>query len=131
MIALDTNILVRLLTNDDPIQAKKAALLIDSEQAFFVPLTVCLELEWLLRGAYGLEIKQLANSFEALLAIRNLSFESEVLIVQALGHYSKGIDFADALHLASASKCDSLVTLDKNFAKKSLKLKTVPIVELL
>jgi predicted nucleic acid-binding protein len=41
------------------------------------------------------------------------------------------MDFADALHLASASKCDSLLTFDKDFVKKSLKLKTVPIVGLL
>jgi predicted nucleic acid-binding protein len=53
------------------------------------------------------------------------------VVVQALALYAKGMDFADALHLASASKSDSLITFDEDFVKKSLKLKTVPVVELL
>jgi predicted nucleic-acid-binding protein len=51
MIVLDTNILARLVTNDDPVQARQSASLIDTGNALFVPLTVFLELEWVLRGA--------------------------------------------------------------------------------
>ena len=54
-IALDTNLLVRLLTGDDPEQARRVADLIDACPACFVPITVVLELEWVLRGAYRLE----------------------------------------------------------------------------
>ena len=54
MIALDTNVLVRLVTGDDATQAKRAAARIDTGDAFFVSLTVALELEWVLRGAYKL-----------------------------------------------------------------------------
>jgi predicted nucleic-acid-binding protein len=54
-IALDTNLLVRLLTGDDPEQARRVADLIDASPACFVPITVVLELEWVLRGAYRLE----------------------------------------------------------------------------
>ena len=50
-VALDTNVLVRLLVNDDPAQAEQAAALIDASAACFVPITVALELEWVLRGA--------------------------------------------------------------------------------
>jgi len=50
-VALDTNVLVRLLVNDDPVQAELAADLIDVSSACFVPITVVLELEWVLRGA--------------------------------------------------------------------------------
>ena len=53
-VALDTNVLVRLLVNDDPAQAEQAAALIDASAACFVPITVALELEWVLRGAYKL-----------------------------------------------------------------------------
>lgn len=52
MNAIDTNVLVRLLVADDMTQAQQAAALIDSGQAFFVPITVVLELEWILRGFY-------------------------------------------------------------------------------
>lgn len=47
-VALHTNVLVRLLVNDDPVQAEQAAALIDSSAACFVPITVALELEWVL-----------------------------------------------------------------------------------
>lgn len=53
MIAVDTNILVRLLTNDDPVQARKAMVILGSEE-IFVPVTVLLEAEWVLRYSYGL-----------------------------------------------------------------------------
>jgi hypothetical protein len=54
-IALDTNLLVRLLSGDDPELARRVADLIDASPACFVPITVVLELEWVLRGASRLE----------------------------------------------------------------------------
>jgi predicted nucleic-acid-binding protein len=54
-VALDTNLLVRLLTGDEPEQARRVADLIDTSPACFVPITVVLELEWVLRGAYRLD----------------------------------------------------------------------------
>lgn len=60
MIALDTNILARLVTNDDPVQAHEAAALIDAGKALFVPFTVTLELEWVLRGAGTIKSKLIA-----------------------------------------------------------------------
>lgn len=53
-VALDTNVLVRLLVNDNPSQAELAAALIDASSACFVPITVVLELEW--GAAWGLQI---------------------------------------------------------------------------
>lgn len=63
-VALDTNVLVRLLVNDDPAQAEQAAELIDSSPACFVPITVALELEWVLRGAYKLPREAVITAFE-------------------------------------------------------------------
>jgi predicted nucleic-acid-binding protein len=53
-VSLDTNVLVRLLVIDDLVQAEQVAALIDASEACFVPITVALELEWVLRGAYKL-----------------------------------------------------------------------------
>ena len=53
-VTLDTNVQVRLLVNDDPAQAEQASALIDASASCFVPITVVLELEWVLRGAYKL-----------------------------------------------------------------------------
>ena len=80
MIALDTNVLARLVTNDDKTQAKEAANLIDSGVALFVPITVMLELEGVLRGAYHLDTAAVLRTFEHLLSIRNISFERQANI---------------------------------------------------
>lgn len=128
MIALDTNILARLVTNDRPAQARQAAALIDTGNALFVPLTVTLELEWVLRGAYLLDKSAIARSFEALLSVRNINFERQSDIQQALQYYQSGFDFADALHHAGTAGCKALATFDKKFEKLAAKIKLKPPV---
>lgn len=83
-VALDSNVLVRLLVNDDPVQAQQAAALIDSSAACFVPITVVLELEWVLRGACKLQREAVIAAFEGLLAIRHLHLEQDDRVRQAL-----------------------------------------------
>lgn len=128
MIALDTNVLARLVTNDDPAQARQAVSLIDTGNALFVPLTVTLELEWVLRGAYSLDKPAIARSFEALLSVRNMNFERQADIQQALQHYQSGFDFADALHHAGTTGCKALATFDQKFKKLATKAKLKPPV---
>lgn len=131
MIALDTNILVRLIVNDDPVQGKKAAKLIDSTDAFFVPLTVTLELEWVLRGHYQQPPAAVALALRAVLEISNLHFECEPEVLRALRHYENGLDFADALHHAKSEGCKMMQTFDKNFSHKAQTGKLYPPVKLL
>jgi predicted nucleic-acid-binding protein len=69
-VALDTNLLVRLLSGDEPEQARRVADLIDTSPACFVPITVVLELEWMLRGAYRLDRPAVIAALEGLMAIR-------------------------------------------------------------
>ncbi len=128
MIALDTNILARLVTNDDPVQARQSASLIDTGNALFVPLTVTLELEWVLRGAYSLDRPAIVRSFEALLSVRNMNFERQSDIQLALQYYQSGFDFADALHHAGTTGCKALATFDRKFEKLAAKAKLKPPV---
>lgn len=128
MIALDTNVLARLVINDDKAQAQEAMLLLDSGVALFVPLTVMLELEWVLRGAYRLEMAAILRTFEYLLSIRNIHFERQTHIEQALKHYAQGFDFADALHHSVVSDCVGLASFDKKFEKLGAKIKLKPAV---
>jgi len=128
MIALDTNILVRLVTNDDLAQARQSAELIDTGGAFFVPFTVMLELEWVLRGAYLLDKSAIVRSFEALLSVRNINFERLSDIQHALQYYESGFDFADALHHAGSTGCKALLTFDRKFEKLATKAKLKPPV---
>lgn len=114
-IALDTNLLVRLLTNDDPQQAGRVAELIDASPACFVPITVVLELEWVLRGAYRLPRQAIISALRGLLQIRQLHLEQEEQVVQALDWYAQGLDFADALHLLRSEGCSALISFDRAF----------------
>lgn len=128
MIALDTNILARLVINDDPLQAKQAAALIDGGSALFVSVTVMLELEWVLRGAYQLERAAILKTFEYLVSIRTISFERPSCLEQALHYYALGFDFADALHHAAIAHCDGFATFDKKLVKLAARAKLIPKV---
>jgi predicted nucleic-acid-binding protein len=127
-VALDTNLLVRLLTNDDPEQARRVADLIDDSSACFVPITVVLELEWVLRGAYQLPRESIIRAFRGLIAIRHLHLEQEEQVLQALEAYGQGLDFADALHLLRSEGCAALVSFDRAFAAKAGELALTPAV---
>ena len=128
-VALDTNLLVRLLTNDDPEQARRVADLIDDSSACFVPITVVLELEWVLRGAYQLPREAIIRAFRGLSAIRQLHLEQEEQVLQALETYAQGLDFADALHLLRSEGCAALVSFDRAFAAKAGELALTPAVQ--
>ncbi len=128
MIALDTNVLVRLVTGDDAVQAKRVAARLDTSDIFFVPLTVTLELEWVLRGAYRIAPDIVARAMEALMSIRNVRFADEPAITRALVLYRQGLDFADALHLQGAHGCDGLLSFDCKFRNRAQRAKLYPPV---
>jgi predicted nucleic-acid-binding protein len=118
-VALDTNLLVRLLTNDDPQQAAKVADLIDASAGCFVPITVVLELEWVLRGAYKLPREAVIRAFEGLMAIRQVHLEQEELVRRVLEWHRQGVDFADALHLARSEGCEALLSFDRSLVRQA------------
>ena len=128
-VALDTNVLVRLLVNDDPSLAQRAAAVIDASPGCYVPITVTLELEWVLRGAYKLPRDAVVTAFEGLLAIRHLHLEQEDLVRRALGWHRMGLDFADALHLARSEGCDALISFDRPLAQLASQLNLQPPVQ--
>ena len=118
MIGVDTNVLVRYLVEerdtDTATQLQRAAArrLMESGQTLFVPKSVMLELEWVLRGYYGFAKGQVAQAFEALLQIPSVEIEDRSVVEQALAGLQKGLDFADALHHASCRRCNALASFD-------------------
>ncbi len=135
MIALDTNILARAIAEEadaDAVtlrQQRQARALLSSGQPLFVPVTVVLELEWVLRGAYGMPVAEVAAVLEDLLSIESLTVDRAGAVARALKHYAAGLDFADALHLAHAGVCGSLATFDRRFANKARKQGLSPPVQ--
>ena len=118
MIAVDTNLIVRLLTEDDPAQAKRAAKAMESDE-IFIPKTVLLETEWVLRHAYKVGKEGIISGFEKMMGLPNVLVEDQQALFQAISWYGSGLDFADALHLASSIKADRFVTFDKTFRRKA------------
>lgn len=118
MIAADTNILVRLLTGDDATQFKAATKLFSGERVF-IPDTVLLETEWVLRAAYRLECANVCDAFRRLLGLPNVVVADGQRLANAIGWHQSGLDFADALHLSHSQDCDSMKTFDADFIKQA------------
>ena len=113
MIALDTNMLVRALVADHPDQVAVVRQLIAGDTVF-VPRTVLLETEWVLRARYKRTPAELLPFFRALLETDDTVVETAEEVSNAIDWYAQGADFADALHLAA---CGNAVmhTFDRNF----------------
>lgn len=123
--SLDTNVLVRLIVKDDDQQTQVATKLLErhvkKSETLFVPVTVVLELEWVLRSRYKFTKVDVIQVLSSLLTTFELVFESEGALEQALASYEDGgADYADCLHLALASKEKALpfLTFDANAAKE-------------
>ena len=131
MIALDTNVLARFYIEERDAQARKqhiATKRVMSQPALFVPRTVVLELEWVMRGGYGYAREEIAGAIEHLLGLPNVTVENWEMVSDATNAYRAGLDFADALHLAAANACESMLSFDKKFSKAAAKLKLRPQV---
>lgn len=116
MLAIDTNVVVRLLANDHPQQSAKAKLIFEQETVF-VTLTVLLETEWVLRSAYGFERARVIGALRAFAGLRNVVVQDAPSLAKALAWAERGMDFADALHLSQSGDCDAFVSFDARLAK--------------
>jgi predicted nucleic-acid-binding protein len=117
MMALDTNVLVRYLTRDEPEEAARAKSLIERGPVF-VAKTVMLETEWVLRSAYQFGPSAIAASFTAFLGLPRVTVEDESAVARALAWYAQGLDFADALHVASCDQADAFATFDRKLRRR-------------
>ncbi len=128
--AADTNVVVRLIAQDDPQQLAKATALV-AEGPVLVSTKVILETEWVLRSAFGYPPKRILRSFSALIALPTVELAEEERVLEAMRLHRAGLDFADALHVLAAMGCGALATFDRNFAKGAAELQTQTVVHLL
>lgn len=123
MASLDTNVLVRYLVADDRKQFRSAKAFIESatrENPLFIPLSVSVELEWVLRSLYALDKTTILTVFNRLLGSIEIEFQEESSIEVALSLYTDhNTDFADCLHIASAFSHDRLplMTFDRKASR--------------
>ena len=118
MRALDTNVLVRALVQDDAAQARRAQAFL-SAQPVYVPITVILELEWVLRSRYGFSPRAIADAMEKLAVLENAVIGEQSAVVAAARKMRQGWDFADALHHALSAGCDDFATFDTRLARRA------------
>lgn len=130
MIAVDTNVIVRLVTADDPGQLETARALFQGGD-LWICRTVLLETEWVLRYSYELNRTVIQEIFRKLLGYSGLQMEARDAVLRALVLYDRGMDFADALHLVSSGEADLFATFDRPFAKLAQDLESEPQVMLL
>jgi predicted nucleic-acid-binding protein len=119
MRAVDTNVLVRLVTRDDPKQVASAEAFI--EKGAWISLLVLAETAWVLRAVYDLEDDEIATVIEMLLSHDRLTLQDADAVTAALAHYrgAPAVGFSDCLVLAIARKAGHLPlgTFDKRFAR--------------
>ena len=134
MIAVDTNVLARFYCDDpadrEAVRQRPAArrVLIESPSVF-VPASVVLELEWVMRGFYCLPAEGFCSAMEHLLGMPHVVVERWEAVKDAVDLHRQGLDFADALHWASSRHCERFVTFDdRRFARKARRLGLSPAV---
>lgn len=134
MKSLDTNVLARFFIDDpdDPqAAAQRPAAVAAMSQRCYVTATVLLEFEWVMRGFYGLSPRDIGRVLRALAGIEHVAMEDRDAVLMALDAFDKGLDFADALHLARSTRASAFASFDRRLAARAKRLALTPAVELL
>jgi predicted nucleic-acid-binding protein len=129
MVAVDTNVLIRFLTGDEPQQAAAARSPFANE-SIWIAKTVLLETGWVLRSAYGFETTAIHDAFTKLLGLKNVHTEDESSVVAALALTTHGVELADALHLTSRPPEAVFVSFDKSFVQRARAAKVPAISQM-
>ncbi len=132
MKALDTNVLARFFIDDDddPQAARQRPLAVQAlAERCFVWVTVLLELEWVMRGFYELPRPDISRVFRALAGIEHVTLEDRDAVLMAVDAFDRGLDFADALHVARSRRASGFATFNRRLAKRAQALALLPPVE--
>jgi predicted nucleic acid-binding protein len=127
VIALDTNVIARYLLGDDETQFATAAKLIEGKETCTAPVTVFLELIWVLES-YDIERAAIVRSLRDFLGLPNIKPHQPQVLAKAINSYENGLDFGDALHLALCEHDSYVASFDDKFVKRAKKLLLSPSV---
>ena len=124
MIGLDTNILIRYLVQDDPVQSAKATEILEhrltEKNPGFVSIVAMAETVWVLDRAYGFTPQEIAAAVERLLQVEILTIEDEQQVFTAMVALKQGRgSFADVLiaELGTRAGCARTLTFDRKAAR--------------
>ena len=126
MLAVDTNVIVRFLTRDDAEQFARADALIRDEDVF-VPVTVVLETECVLRSAYRYSRTRIIAALGDFAGLSRVTIEDAAAVDKALAWAADGMDLADALHLARSDHCEAFVSFDRRLVAAAASIGVPPV----
>ena len=126
MTALDTNVVVRLITKDDAEQLQHAEEIVQAGPCL-VTDTVLLETAWVLRSNFGASASQIEQELRAVLGLPNVEAANPLRARQALDDIAAGLDVADAFHRAGAEDAERLVTFDRRFVQRAVDSEGIPV----
>lgn len=118
MIAADTNVVLRLILDDDQDQVRLIEQVMAS-QSLFLSLTVMLETGWVLASRYGMSRAQVATALSALITLERVEVARAELVQQAIDRFRAGADWADMIHLVAAHKLRRFLTLDRRLCRQA------------
>ena len=123
MIGLDTNVVIRYLTQDDPRQSAIANRFIENQLSEklmgYITHISLVEIIWVLESCYDQKKEALLTVLESLLTTKQIMVERTEIVYLALKKYrTSNADFSDALIVAvcEAAGCERTVTFDKKAA---------------
>jgi predicted nucleic-acid-binding protein len=117
MLAVDTNILVRLLTADDPDQTARAKIVLS--KTVWISHTVFLETAWVLSYFYSFDDAAICEAFRRLLGLGDVHAQDAATIHSAILLCGQGVQFADALHLCCRPAGVTFVSFDESLLKRA------------
>ena len=128
MTAVDTNVLIRVVTRDDKAQAVRAVSFLEKQERIFLAKTVLLEVEWVLRSTYKFARRDVLSALRAVVSIGNAEVEDAPAVAQAIDWYERGMDFADGLHIASAGRQYKFASFDAALQRRAASLEIAEVV---
>lgn len=129
MIALDTNVLARVILNDDPAQYSAARQALTGD-GVLVTATVVLELIWVLRSIASLTDDEIRDALRVIAASPAVTVVAPSACDEFLRLWAGGLDAEDAAHLAFAGDVNTFVTFDRPLVKRAKKLGSTVLAEL-
>lgn len=129
MLAIDTNVVIRIIALDDPEQSPRARAFVETNDVF-VSATVILEAGWVLASTYRFPPDRVVDSLSAFLGLPRVTVESPGRVRQAFDWVIAGLDFADALHLAQAGDSEGFITFDSRLTEAAEGLASTPVQRL-
>jgi predicted nucleic-acid-binding protein len=116
MTAVDTNVVVRLLTGDHPSQSAVARSVF-AAGPIWIAKTVFLETAWVLSSVYRFDESAIRSAFTKLLGLENVQIEDDQSVEAALALTTEGLEIADAIHLTSRPPEAQFVTFDRQLIR--------------